>query len=696
MTTLNIRAIGAPLDRIDGPKKVTGTATYAYEHQIEGATYASLVQSTIAKGRISAIGARAALALSGVVAIVTYENAPRLTPDADPRAVALQSDAVAYYGQAVAVVIAETLEIARQAASLVAVQYDEQPHDVTLSLNRGDLIRPETVNPAQETDTISGDVETALAQAAITHDATYTTPAYHNNPMEPHTTIALWKDDALTLYDANQGPHRIRDDMARAFGIPPEQVRVISPYVGGGFGSKAFLHPPVVLAALAARVAGRPVKLALTRQQMFALVGYRTPTIQRIRLGADGEGRLTAIAHHVVEQTSMLYQFAEQTAVATRIMYAAPNRQTSHRLARLDMPTPTIMRAPGECPGMFALESAIDEMANACGIDPVEFRIRNEPATDPYTGRPFSSRGVVACLREGAERFGWQPRDPQPRMRPEGEWLVGSGVALSTYPTRRRPSLARARIDPSGQYTVSLGASDMGTGAWTALTQIAADALEVPVERVHLEIGDSALPTAPIAGGSMGTTSWGSAIVEAARKLRALLRDTYGDGIPAEGVEALGEAGDNPEAQRFAMHAFGAQFAEVRVHRETGEVRVPRLLGIFGIGRVINAKTARSQLIGGMTMGLSMALHEESVLDPRFGDFANHDFASYHITTNADVGTVDAHWIEENDLYINAMGAKGIGEVGIVGTAAAIANAVYHATGVRVRDLPITLDKLLP
>jgi xanthine dehydrogenase YagR molybdenum-binding subunit len=446
---------------------------------------------------------------------------------------------------------------------------------------------------------------------------------------------------------------------------------------------------------MAAQVAGRPVKLALTRQQMFAVVGYRTPTIQRFRLGADNNGRLTAIAHDVVEQTSTVHEFAEQTALPTRMMYAAPNRRTTHRLARLDVPTPTIMRAPGECPGMFALESVMDEMAIACGLDPIEFRMRNEPEIDPETGRPFSSRGLVACLREGAQRFGWQPRDPRPKMRSDGRWLIGTGVAASTYPTRRRASTALVRVNRQGHYSVLIDASDIGTGTWTVLTQIAADALEVPLEYVHLEIGDSKLPRARIAGGSMGNASWGSAIVEAARRLRTRLHDEYGGVVPAEGLEVTGEVGDNPEAQRFAMHAYGAQFVEVRVNVDTGEVRVPRLVGVFAAGRIMNAKTARSQFLGGMTMGLSMALHEESVMDPRFGDYVNHDFAEYHIATNADVGTIDVSWIDEDDPHVNPMGAKGIGEVGIVGTAAAIANAVYHATGIRVRDLPITLDKLL-
>src|SRR6266446_5654896 len=690
------RAIGVPLNRVDGVQKVTGTAKYAYEYSVEGVTYVFPVQSTIARGRVVSIDARAAQALPGVIAVLSHENAPQLAPLDDAELAVFQSDAVAYHGQFVAAVVAETSEIARQAASLVVVHYEEQPHDVELRADRGDLSTPERLITGDETDTESGDVEAALTPAAVSLDHTYTTPAEHNNPLEPHATTAIWSDEGLTLYDANQGAHPIRDTVATAFSLPPERVRVIARYVGGGFGSKGFPHPHTILTVMAAQAARRPVKLALTRQQMFALVGYRTPTIQRIRLGADRDGRLTAIAHDVVEQTATIHEFVEQTAVATRVMYAAPNRRTTHRLARLDVPVPTIMRAPGECPGMFALESAMDELAIACGLDPIELRIRNEPGVDPESGRPFSSRGLVVCLREGAQRFGWTQRDPQPRARRDGPWLIGTGVAASTYPSVQFPAAALVQVDRAGHYLVRIDASDIGNGAWTVLTQIAADALEVPPERVHLEIGDSALPKAGAAGGSSGTASWGWAIVNAASALRARLREEYGGAVPAAGLEATGEVGDNPEAQHFSMHAFGAQFAEVRVDADTGEVRVPRLLGVFAIGRVINPKTARSQLLGGMTMGLSMALHEASVLDPRFGDFVNHDFAEYHIATNADVGTIDVTWIDEEDLHVNPLGAKGVGEIGIVGTAAAIANAVYHATGIRVRELPITLDKLLP
>src|SRR5713226_4573752 len=633
MMNLTIRAIGAPLDRIDGPKKVTGTATYAFEPPVEGVTYAFPVQSTIAKGRIVSIDVSAARALPGVVTVLSHENAPRLAALDNAELAVFQSDAIAYHGQFVAVVVAETLEIARQAAGLVMVRYEEQPHDVELRADRADLYKPEKVNPSYETDTFSGDVEAALAHAAVTLDHTYTTPAYHNNPLEPHATVATWSDDGVTLYDANQGAHRICDDVAQAFRLPSERVRVISPYVGGGFGSKAFTHPHVILTVMAAQATRRPVKLALTRQQMFALVGYRTPTIQRLRVGAERDGRLTAIAHDVVEQTATIQEFAEQTAVATRVMYAAPNPRTTHRLARLDVPAPTLMRAPGECPGMFALESAMDELAIACNLDPIELRIRNEPAVDPESGRHFSSRNLVACLREGAQRFGWQPRDPRPRLRRAGRWLIGTGVAASTYPAHQFPATALVQVDAAGRYRVRIDATDIGTGAWTALTQIAADALEVSPERVQLEIGDSSLPQALWAAGSTGTASWGWAIYTAASALRARLHEEYGGSVPAGGLEASGAFDTNSEAQQFSMHAFGAQFAEVRVNVDTGEVRVPRLLGVFAAGRIINPKTARSQLLGGMTMGLSMALHDQSVLDPRFGDYVNHDFAEYHIAT---------------------------------------------------------------
>jgi xanthine dehydrogenase YagR molybdenum-binding subunit len=687
MTIASARAVLAAPDRVEGHEKVTGAAKYAYEYPHDEVAYAAIVQATIAKGAVDTVDASAALALPGVLAVLSCENAPRLRQVDDGELALFQSRRVAYRGQVVAAVVAESYETAQQAEHLVRIDYAEEPHDVELRPDHPRLYRPARINPNFETDTEQGDCDQALAAAEVTVDRTYETAAVHNNPMEPHATLAVWDGDAVTLYDSNQGGNRVRDTVARAFGLSPDQVRVVAPHVGGGFGSKGRPMPHVILAVMAARLVNRPVKVAVTRRQMFAVTGYRTPTIQRVRLGADRGGRLVAIAHDVVEQSSTVREFAEQTAVATRMMYAAPNRRTTHRLVRLDVPTPFWMRAPGKCPGMYALESAMDELAAELGLDPIELRIRNEPEVDPENGRRFSTRNLVACLREGAERFGWDGRDPTPAIRRDGRWLVGTGVAASSHPANRRASQALARVEPDGTYLVRLAAADIGTGARTALTQIAADALGVGPESVRVELGDTAFPAAPLAGGSMGTSSWGPAVAKACRQLRA--------GADIQGEVRVDTSDDVRADQPLARYAFGAQFAEVRVDPETGEVRVSRLLGVFAAGRIINAKTARSQLIGSMTMGLGMALLEESVLDPRFGDYVNNDLASYHVPVAADVEELDAVWIEEDDPYVNPIGAKGVGEIGIVGTAVAIANAVHHATGIRVRDLPLRPDKLI-
>ncbi|MFD8561701.1 xanthine dehydrogenase family protein molybdopterin-binding subunit [Streptosporangium canum] len=695
MTTTTPSSVGSGLDRVEGLDKVTGRARYAFEYSPRDLAYAVPVQAAVARGEIRAVDVDAVLKCPGVIAAIWYGNAPRLASDDGGELAVLQSPRVAYRGQYIGVVVAETLHDAREAAGLVRVEYAAERHDVELRADHPGLYRPEVVNPDFPSDVEQGDPDAALAAAPIVVDAVYSTPAEHNNPMEPHATVAAWDGDGLTLHDSTQGAAAVRDTVAALFGMPPANVRVISPHVGGGFGSKGLPHPHVVLAALAAKQVGRPVKLAVTRQQMFAVTGYRTPTIQRVRLGADAGGRLTAIVHEAFEQSSTIKEFAEQTAVPTRMMYAAPARRTTHRLVRLDVPTPSWMRAPGETPGMFALESAMDELAIACGLDPVELRIRNEPDTDPESGLPFSSRNLVACLREGARRFGWAGRDPAPGVRRRERLLVGTGVAASTYPVYRRPSRASARAEPDGRFTVRIAAADIGTGARTVLTQIAADALRAPVDRVRVEIGDSALPTAALAGGSMGTASWGTAVVRACEALLEEL-DRRGGDLTAGGVEADADTTEEIRGQRrFARHAFGAQFAEVGVDVDTGETRVLRLLGVFAAGRIVNPKTARSQFVGGMTMGLSMALLEESVMDREFGDYLNHDLAQYHVAACADVRDIEALWVEEDDPHLNPMGSKGIGEIGIVGTAAAIANAVHHATGVRIRDLPIRLDKLV-
>jgi xanthine dehydrogenase YagR molybdenum-binding subunit len=475
-------------------------------------------------------------------------------------------------------------------------------------------------------------------------------------------------------------------------GLEPDQVRVRAPYVGGGFGSKGEAHAHVMAAALAARTTnGRPVRVAVTRQAMFTLTGYRTATISHFRLGARADGTLTAIEHDVLEQTSAIREFAEQTAAPTRVMYASPNRRTSHRLARLDVPVPSWMRAPGEMPGMFAHEVAMDELAVACGLDPILLRERNDTATDPESGKPFDHRRLMDCLHRGAERFGWALRPAHARATVDGDWWVGTGVASAMYPAMKQPgNAARVRFLEPNRYAVAIGSVDIGTGARTVLTQIAADALGVGTEAIDLAIADSRLPSASVAGGSSGTSSWGSAIVAAAQRFRA----DHGT-FPSPGAETTASAAQDPADEKYAFHSFGGVFAEARVHRWTGEVRVPRLLGVYSVGRVINPMTARSQFLGGLVMGLSAALFEESYRDPRFGHFVTQDLATYHVATAADVQDVQAEWLEESDEIFTPMGSRGIGEIGIVGTSAAVANATYHATGIRHRSIPLTPDHFL-
>ncbi|MGH3244358.1 MAG: xanthine dehydrogenase family protein molybdopterin-binding subunit, partial [Spirillospora sp.] len=549
--------IGASVPRLEGREKVTGTAPYALDQPVEDPLYLAAVTATIARGRITAIDTSAAERLDGVVAVLTHENAPGLASAENRELWVLQSAEVAFRGQLIGGVVASSPEIAAHAAGLVRVEYDALPHVVEPHPDRDDLYAPARVNPGLETDTFAGDVEAAMASAPVTLDRTYTTPLQYHVPMEPHTAVARWHRDGgadhLTLYDSTQGVGRIRQVMAAVLGLAPGRVEVVSPHVGGGFGSKLRPKAHHVLVALAARtVEGRAVKFAPTRRQTFAGGGFRPPTVQRIRLAAGTDGRLTAIAHDAIGETSKLVEYAEQTALATRTMYAAPNRRTTHRLAALDVSVPTVMRAPGEAPGMFALESAMDELAVACDIDPIELRVRNEPARDPETGLSYSTRSLVACLREGARRFAWSDRSPTPGTRLEDGWLVGTGVAAATYPAYPviGPSSATIRAVADGRYRVEIAAADIGTGSRTALAQIAADALAVPLTAINLRIGDSTLPAAASAAGSMGLGGWGSAIIAAARAFR----DGYGT-APAEGAEA-GATGDAvPGAGKVALHA---------------------------------------------------------------------------------------------------------------------------------------------
>ncbi|MGI5211416.1 xanthine dehydrogenase family protein molybdopterin-binding subunit [Plantactinospora sp. CA-290183] len=688
--------VGRPHPRLEGREKVTGTARYAVEHPAEGLVYAWAVQTNVAKGRIVRVHDDAALAEPGVLAVLTYANAPRLAAPEQRELFLLQRPDVYYRGQIVALVVAETLETAREAALLVRIDYDTEPHSTLLTGELPGLYQPPKVNPSFPTDTCVGDFDARYASAEVRVDQRYETPAYHNNPMEPHAATAHWRDGRLLLHDSSQGTTLVRDVMAQLFDVSPAAVRVTAEHVGGGFGSKGTPRCTPVLAALAARHVGRPVRLALTRQQVFGPVGYRSPILQRVRLGADADGRLVAICHDAISQSSTIMEFTEQTAVLTRVMYAAPHRRTTHRLARLDVPTPSWMRAPGECPGSFALESAMDELAVACGVDPVELRIRNDTDTHPEDGLRFTSRNLVACLREGARRFGWADRDPVPGARRRGRWLWGTGTAGAAYPARTPAASASAEARPDGTYHVRINATDIGTGARTALWQVATEALGVPGERVEISIGDSDLPPAYVAGGSTGTAGWSWAVAKACRALGQELRDRYGGNVPTAGLTVRVDTGEEVNGlPSYSRYAFGAHFAQVRVNVDTGEVRVPRMLGVFATGRVVNPATARSQFIGGMTMGISMALHEEGVLDPRFGDWVNRDLATYHVTGCADVEEIEAYSVEEDDTEVNPLGIKGLGEIGIVGAAAAVANAVHHATGVRVRSLPIRLEKLL-
>jgi xanthine dehydrogenase YagR molybdenum-binding subunit len=686
MTSTVENAVGRPLGRIEGPAKVTGEAQYAAEYPVQDVTYAWVVQSPVPRGTLNAVVVDPLAEDDDTLAVLWHGNAPGLADAGDPELAVLQSDRISYRGQPVALVVARTLEAARRAAMVVQLDITAEPHDSLLRADHPELYAPEKVNPDFPTESRIGDVDAALAAAPVTVDVRYETPALHNNPMEPHATIAVWEGDDLLLYDSNQHGPGVAGTVAAAFGLTPDRVHVINEHVGGGFGSKGTARPNAVLAALAAKVIGKPVKLALPRQALFSMVGYRTPTMQHIRLGADRDGRLTAISHEAVEQTSQLFEFAEQTTTITRHMYAAANRYTGHKLVRLDVPTPRWMRAPGEAPGMVGLECAMDELAERLGMDPIELRVRNEPDAEPESGVAFSSRHYVECLREGARRFGWAGRDHRPRLRREGQWLIGTGVAGASYPTMAQPSTARVTRHDDGTATVAIAASDIGTGARTILTQIAADELGLAPADVRMRIGDSTLPMASVAGGSSGSASWGWAVTEACRKLR----QTGQPEVTFDTSELIAQQ------EKDGKHAFGAHFAEVRVDADTGEVRVSRMLGVFAAGRILNPRTARSQFLGGMTMGMGMALQEEGVLDPRTGDWVNHDLAEYHVPVHADIEHLEAVWLDEQDADVNPMGSKGIGEIGIVGSPAAIVNAVWHATGVRVRDLPVRLDKLLP
>ncbi|MFE9096780.1 xanthine dehydrogenase family protein molybdopterin-binding subunit [Streptomyces sp. NPDC007264] len=690
-------AVGTAHTRVEGRDKVTGAARYAGEIPFADLAHGWLALSTVARGRIRSMETDAVLGMPGVLTVLHHRNAPRVDMDhagllgvpPDPTAALFQHDRVPHVGWPVALVVAETSEQAREAAEALVVHYDEEPHDIAFSAARPDSHPGDGFMPAV---TEKGDLESQLAASAVVVDARYTTPEEHHSMMEPHAATARWDGGRLDVMDSNQGSTWVADELVKMFSLDPASVRVRSEHVGGGFGSKG-LRAHQVAAVMAATALQRPVRVVLTRRQMFSLAGYRSPTAQRIRLGADADGRLRALEHSSLSLTSTVYQFVEPSAGVARVMYDADAHHTANRVVRLDVPTPTFMRAPGEAPGSFALEAALDELAERCRVDPIELRARNEPERGPVSGLPFSGRNLMACFREGARRFGWADRDPRPGLRREGRWLLGTGTAAASFPSGAGPSTATMTAEADGTFTVRIAASDIGTGARTALTLVAADALDVAPDRVRVHIGDSDFGPAMIAGGSMGTRSWAWAVTAAAGELRERLAP--GADVPPEGITVRSDT--SAAVQGLAQkerHSFGAQFAEVAVDVTTGEVRVRRMLGIFAAGRIVNPLTARSQLVGGMTWGISMALHEEAVRDRASGGHVGADLAGYHVATHADVPLVEADWIDDQDPE-DPVGIKGVGEIGIVGAAAAIANAVWHATGVRHRNLPIRPDRVL-
>ncbi|MEU9460758.1 xanthine dehydrogenase family protein molybdopterin-binding subunit [Streptomyces sp. NPDC048312] len=691
-------AIGSGRTRVEGRDKVTGAARYAGEVPFAELAHGWLVLSTVARGRIRSVEDGPVLAMPGVLTVLHHGNAPRVDIDymgmlgrPNPIVGIFQHDRVPFAGWPVALVVAETSEQAREAAEALVVEYDVEPHDVAFHAGRPDAYTPEST-PMVQPETEKGDVEAQLDASAVVVDAEYTTPEEHHNPMEPHAATARWDGGRLDVVDSNQGSSWVANELAQLFSLDPASVRVRSEHVGGAFGSKG-LSPHQVAAVMAATVLQRPVRVVLTRRQMFSLIGYRSPTAQRIRLGADADGRLRALDHQAQSLTSTVYEFIESSAVLGRVLYDADAHHTLHRLVRLDVPTPTWMRAPGEAPGSFALESALDELAEKCGVDPIALRVRNEPETGPVSGLPFSSRNVLACFEEGARRFGWADRDPRPGLRREGRWLIGTGTAAATYPSGVGPSTAAVTAEPDGTFTVRINAADVGTGARTAMLLVAADTLGVDPDSVRVRIADSDIGPAMIAGGSMGTRSWAWAVTIAANELRERL--ALGGGIPPEGITARSDTAEAIGAlSRKERHSFGAQFAEVAVDVDTGEVRVRRLLGIYAAGTIVNPLTARSQFIGGMIWGLSMALHEEAVRDQVSGGHVGPDLAGYHFAAHADVPLIEADWVDD-PVPGDPVAIKGIGEIGIVGVAAAIANAVWHATGVRHRELPIRPDRVL-
>lgn len=711
-----MRVVGQPHDRIDGPLKTTGRAHYAYEWHdaVDNIAYGYVLGASIAKGRITAMNVDAALSAPGVLTVIAAKNAGSLGKGERNSATLLGGPEIEHYHQAVALVVAESFEQARAATSLIQVEYQRQPGSWDLAEEKPNVTQP----PEDTPDKNVGDFEKAFAASAHKVDATYTTPDQSHMAMEPHASMAQWEGDKLTLWTSNQMVNWCKKDLATTLKINEENVRIRSPYIGGGFGGKLFLRSDALLAALGARAVKRPVKVMLPRPTVPNNTTHRPATIQHIRIGTDNNGKIIAIAHD--SWSGNLPGGTPETATQqTELLYAGANRHTGLRLAEIDLPEGNAMRAPGEAPGLMALEIAIDEMAESAGVDPVEFRIRNDTQVDPANPeRPFSRRQLVECLRHGAKHFGWEQRQAAPGQKREGNWLIGMGMAAGFRNNLLDKSAARVHLDGEGMLTVETDMTDIGTGSYTIIAQTAAEMLGIPLENVRVHLGDSLYPVSAGSGGQWGANTSTSGVYAACVKLReqiarkagldpqraefangkvsdpsreiTLSEALSGETLSAEDAIEFGDLDKHYQQSTFAGH-----FVEVAVDVATGEVRVRRMLAVCAAGRILNPKTARSQVIGAMTMGLGAALMEELAVDTRLGYFVNHDMAAYEVPVHADIPSQEVIFLDDTDPVSSPMKAKGVGELGLCGVSAAIANAVYNATGVRVRDYPITLDKLL-
>lgn len=710
--------IGRPLDRKEGPLKVTGQATYSAEYQIPNLAYGYLVGTKFGRGKVTRVDADSVRAIPGVIDVVTdfktfLQNAQQGGETSAPTQ-GVQD--VHYFGEIVAIVLAESYEAARDAGIRIKVEYEEAEGRFDF-----EALKDETTKPPPNTIPAhfkQGDVEKAMADAATSVDVTYTTPSQNSSAMEPHASIAVWDEDgALTLYGSYQMPTSDKTQLAKSLGVSDKKVRIIAHYIGGGFGSKLGIAPESVAAAVAAKQLGRPVKAVMTRPQVFETTVRRSNTEQRVRFSVDGAGKLTGVGHETLTSNLPGEGFFEPTGIGTHFAYSGENRLINHDLVELDWLLSGSMRAPGEAVGMMATEAALDELCHKLGVDPIDFWKQNEPSEDPEEKIPFSTRQLVRCLDEGAEKFGWSKRNATPGQVRDGEWMIGMGVAAAVRTNMLMESSAKVAIDANGRATVSSAMTDIGTGSYTILGQIAGELLGLPLDQVSVVLGDTDLPDAAGSGGSWGAGSSGSAVYLACEMLREKLAKAMGcepealtlkDGqaiadnrqvslgsLVGDGIEAIGSIAPGKMEKERKQSSYGAHFVEVAVNATTGEVRVRRMLGVFAAGRILNAKTARSQCLGGMTFGIGAALTEDLVHDPRNGKLVNHDLGEYHVPVNADVPQIEVHFLEERDQFANPIHAKGIGELGISGCGAAIGNAVFNATGIRVRDYPITVDKLL-